>query len=199
LRMYRAAKEESGMPTEFPLLESYTDERIAELSRLNPHMRLARGLAGELLASPGLDDARARHAAMLCMQLAVWYGDYRAGELFDSSTGFRFGEGALLFADAAWVERDRWKWLSEGERRAFPPVCPSVAFEMVLPGDSLPLARERGRMFLEGGAKAVAFIDIERRSTEVHRPGGVTPYRSDREVRVIELGYFTMDMTKIFA
>lgn len=187
------------MPTEFNLLESYTDEKIADLSRLNPHMRLERGEAGALLPSSAVGDEGVHRISALCMQLAVWYGEYRAGELFDSSTGFRFGEGGVLFTDAAWVERDRWKWLSEEERRSFPPVCPSVAFEVVLPGDSLDVARERARIFLEGGARAVAFIDIERRSIDIHRPRGVDAYGDQKEVRVVELGYFTMETAKIFA
>jgi Uma2 family endonuclease len=162
-------------------------------------MRLERGQAGELLASSSVDDEGARRISVLCMQLAVWYGEYRAGELFDSSTGFRFGERSLLFADAAWVERDRWKWLSDEERRSFPPVCPSVAFEIVLPGDSLELARKRAQMFLEGGARAVACIDIERRSVDIYRPLGVDAYGNQKEVRVVELGYFTMETPKIFA
>jgi len=181
------------------MLETYSDEEIVKLSRLNPHVRLERDDAGELLAVSCVDDEGARRISALCMQLAVWYGEYRAGELFDSSTGFRFGDGTLLFADAVWVERDRWKWLSDKERRLFPPVCPSVAFEIVLPGDSLELARERARMFLEGGARAVPCIDIERRLVDIYRPLGVDAYGNQKEVRVVELGYFTMDTPKIFA
>jgi Uma2 family endonuclease len=180
-------------------LEPYSDEKFAELSRLNPHMRFELDEAGELFATCSVNEDGARRIAVLCMQLAVWYGEYRAGELFDSSTGFRFGDGTLLFADAVWVERDRWKWLSDEERRTFPPVCPSVAFEMVLPGDSLELAGERAAMFLEGGAKAVACIDIERRAVNIYRPLGVDAYGNQKEVRVVELGYFTMETSKIFA
>jgi len=83
--------------------------------------------------------------------------------------------------------------------RAFPPVCPSVAFEFLTPGDSRELALERGRIFLAGGAKAFVFLDVERRSVDIHRPRGVDAYGAQREVRVIELGYFTMDTAKIFA
>jgi Uma2 family endonuclease len=131
------------------------------------------------------------------MQLAMWYGDYRTGELFDFSTGFHFKQGVVLFPDAAWVERNSWRWLSEEERCHFPPVCPTVVFEVLLPGDAVAITHERVRLFLEGGAKCVAFIDVVRRVITLHRQDGVSTHTS-RDVRVIELGYFTMDTTKLF-
>jgi Uma2 family endonuclease len=180
------------------MLDAGLPDDIAELTRLNPHVHLTRNLDGETIASPAAADAKGR-IAFLCMQLALWHGDYRTGELFDFSTGFRFKEGVVLFPDAAWVERKSWHWLSDAERCRFPPVCPTVAFEVLLPGEAPEIARERVGLFLEGGAKCVAFIDVSLRTISLHRSGGVDTYANPREVRVIELGYFTVDAMRVFA
>jgi hypothetical protein len=70
---------------------------------------------------------------------------------------------------------------------------------MLLPEDSRDLALERARRFLEGGAKAAVVMDVGRRSVDIHRPRGVDAYGNQKEVRVVELGYFTIETPKIFS
>lgn len=58
---------------------------------------------------------------------------------FDSSTGFRLGDGSVLSPDAALVNLDRWQTLDEVERRSFPPLCPDLVVELASPSDGTPL------------------------------------------------------------
>ena len=42
-------------------------------------------------------------------------------KLFDSSTGFRLGDGSVLSPDAALVNLDRWQALPRAPARSSPP------------------------------------------------------------------------------
>src|SRR5207302_9361770 len=63
-------------------------------------------------------------------QLEAWNRSRSSGLVFDSSTGFRMPDGAVLSPDASWVRRDRWERLAPADREGFAPLCPDAVFEM---------------------------------------------------------------------
>src|SRR5205807_10583146 len=106
-----------------------TDSELVEFSRRNPGYQFERSATGELIVTPTGSDAGRRNA-QLAYQLEAWNRSRSLGVAFDSSTGFRMPDGALLSPDASWVRRDRWEGLAAAEREGFAPVCPDVVFEI---------------------------------------------------------------------
>ena len=72
---------------------------------------------------------------------------------FDSSTGFRLPDGALLSPDASWVRRDRWQALTPQDRRGFAPLCPDVVFEVRSESDALQDLRKKMLSYIANGTQ----------------------------------------------
>jgi Uma2 family endonuclease len=183
------------MTVESPLNEGPGDDGMAELARRHPYVQFRRDPSGRLLASPVTEGEAGRRVALLCLHLAIWHGKYRTGEIFDGSTGFRLPDGSLCFPDAAWVARGSWNGLSRAERDGFVPLCPDVVFKLSSPDSP---QEEEVQTYLRNGAALTAFIDIERRVVELHRPRGIERSSNPREVNIVELSYFTVEAAKLF-
>ena len=103
-------------------------------------------------------------------------------KLFDSSTGFRLGDGSVLSPDAALVNLDRWQALDAVERQSFPPLCPDLVVELASPsvaaGFSEGVGTPRGLTALRrkltayqtNGARLGWLLIPEQRAVEIWGP-----------------------------
>jgi len=148
-----------------------TDSELLEFSRRNPGYQFERSATGELIVTPTGSDAGRRNA-QLAYQLEAWNRPRSSGVVFDSSTGFRMPDGALLSPDASWVRRDRWERLAPAEREGFAPLCPDVVFEIASGSNTRLELQAKMRAYIANGAQAAVLIDPQGRRVEVYRPGG---------------------------
>src|SRR5438132_12168248 len=108
------------------LTHRVTDEELLELSKRNPGYQFERTAKGELVVTPtGMESGRI--SGEVLVQLGIWNRQTRAGVVFDSSTGFRLPDSALLAPDASWVRLDRWNALASDQRKGFAPLGPDAA------------------------------------------------------------------------
>jgi len=147
-----------------------TDDELLEFSRRNPGMQFERSATGELIVTPTGSDAGRRNA-QLAYQLEAWNRSRSLGVVFDSSTGFRMPDGALLSPDASWVRRDRWEGLAAAEREGFAPLCPDVVFEIASTNNTRTELEAKMRAYITNGAQAAVLIDPQGRRVEIYRPG----------------------------
>lgn len=94
--------------------------------------------------------------------------------VFDSSTGFRLPNGAVLAPDAAWLRRERWETLTAPQQAQYPPLCPDFIIELRelrSPTDRLRTLQRKRQEYIDNGASLGWLIDIETRRVYVYRSG----------------------------
>ncbi len=176
-----------------------TDDELLELSERNPGYQFERTAKGELIVTPtGIEGGR--RSLELGRQLGNWAIRDGTGVAFDSSTGFRLPDGALLSPDASWVRRERWDALTPEQRRKFGPLCPDAVFEVRSESQSLAELRDKMRAYLANGTRLGVLIDPESRTVEVYRPGREPQIFTDPGTVTLgpELPGFVLDCGPIF-
>ena len=181
------------------LSHKITDDELLELAERNPGYQFERSANGKLVVTPtGMESGRA--SGEVLVQLGLWNRKARGGVVFNSSTGFRLPDGALLSPDASWVRRDRWDALTPEQRKRFGPLCPDVVFEIRSESNTLVDLREKTRAYLTNGAQIAVLIDPSERTVEVYRPGREPEIHRSPEAVALdpELAGFMLDLEPIF-
>jgi len=107
-----------------------------------------------------------------------WTDADGTGIAFDSSTCFKLPNGADRSPDAAWIKLSRWNALTEEQKEKFPPICPDFVIELLSPSDSLKVAQEKMREYIDNGVRLGLLINRKSRQVEIYRQG--------KEVEVLE-------------
>jgi Uma2 family endonuclease len=147
-----------------------TDDQLYEFAQINRDLRIERNAHGELIIMPPTGGETSERNAEITLQLRSWAKSNGEGATFDSSGGFRLGNGAVRSPDAAWVRRARLDLLTPDERKKFLPLCPDFVIELRSPTDSLQMIQEKMQEYLENGAQLGWLIDPEERRVYVYRP-----------------------------
>jgi Uma2 family endonuclease len=115
------------------LPEWIDDDALFEFCALNRDLRIERTANGELWITAPTGGETGRMNFGLLVQLGAWAERDDTGVGFDSSTGFILRNGAERSPDGAWVLKDRWHALAEGERARFPKLVPDFVLELRSP------------------------------------------------------------------
>jgi Uma2 family endonuclease len=182
-----------------PVLE-LDDDQLFELCQRNKDLRIERTAAGEIVIMAPAGGETASYNALLTMQLGIWTRGDGTGCAFDSSGGFVLPNGALRSPDAAWVERQRLRLLSEDQRSRFLPLCPTFVLELRSPSDPLPGLEMKLQEFIDNGARLGWLVDPRTKRVHVYRP--------DADVLILdqpltiagdpELPGFVLDLTELW-
>jgi Uma2 family endonuclease len=160
-----------------PVLE-LTDEQFFQLCQANRDLRFERTATGELIIMPPTGGETGNRNAGLTAQLWIWNEQNKLGIAFDSSTGFKLPNGADRSPDASWLRLERWNALTQEEQTKFIPLCPDFVVELLSPSDSLKVAQEKMREYIDNGVRLGWLINRKSRQVEI--------YRRDQEVEVLE-------------
>jgi len=146
-----------------------TDDDLVRASADNPGWQIERDRSGALVVSPTSSDDGARSAEVL-RQLANWaHGG--GGRVFDSSTGFKMPDGAVLSPDAAWISPESLRALTEDRRGTFWGIAPDVAIEVRSQSDDWSRVKAKIRDYAGYGSRYALAIDPKSRETfEVGSP-----------------------------
>ncbi|WGV27654.1 Uma2 family endonuclease [Halotia branconii] len=155
-----------------------TDEQFFNLCQANRDLRFERTATGELIIMPPTGGETGNRNAGLTAQVWIWNEQNKLGIAFDSSTGFKLPNGADRSPDASWIKLERWDALTEQEKQKFPPICPDFVVELLSPSDSLKVAQEKMREYIDNGMRLGWLINRKSRQVEIYRQG--------REVEVLE-------------
>ncbi len=119
--------------------------------------------------------------ASLIVKLGIWNERHQLGYLFDSSTCFKLPNGGNRSPDLAWIRRDRWEALSQGDRETFPPIAPDFILELKSPSDNIKDLRDKMAEYQDAGVKLGWLIDRQAQRVDIYRQG-LEPERRDRPV-----------------
>lgn len=187
------------MAVTFAPIRPVTDDELLALSQRNPGYQFERTAKGELIVTPTGGRA-GRNEFELAAQLHAWAERDRRGIGFSPSTMFVLPDGSRFMPDASWVLRDRYRQLTEDERRGWLHLCPDVAFEIVSPTDRFLDLREKMRVYIANGACLAVLIDPENRVVERYRPHREPEvYQNPSAVDLgPELASFVLNLAPIF-
>ena len=161
---------------EFPLVLrlrpviDLTDDQLLTLSAINRDLRMERNAEGDLLLMPPTGGDTGDSNAEIGMQLRIWAKLDGTGTTFDSSTGFKLPNGAVLSPDAAWMPRSRLDQLTREERKKYIPACPDFVLELRSPSDTMADLHAKLREYMANGARLGWLLDPETRRVYVYRP-----------------------------
>nr|WP_034936285.1 Uma2 family endonuclease [Gloeocapsa sp. PCC 73106] len=155
-----------------------TDEQFYKLCRKNPDTKLERNAQGEIIIMPPTGGETGKLNAKLTSRFVVWNEQTQLGEVFDSSTCFKFPNGANRSPDVSWIKQERWNTLTSEEKEKFPPIVPDFVIELMSPSDDLSQTQRKMEEYIEQGVKLGWLINPKNRQVEIYRPG--------RDVEIVE-------------
>ncbi|MBH8551009.1 Uma2 family endonuclease [Nostocaceae cyanobacterium CENA357] len=155
-----------------------TDEQFFNLCQANRDLRFERTATGELIIMPPTGGETGNKNARITQQLMNWTDADGTGIAFDSSTCFKLPNGAARSPDASWIKLERWDALTEEEKQKFPPICPDFVVELLSPSDSLKVAQDKMREYIDNDVRLGWLINRKSRQVEIYRQG--------QEVEVLE-------------
>lgn len=136
----------------------------------NDLYRIERTNQGELRVMSPTGSGTGSRNAEITRQLGNWTREDGRGVAFDSNTGFTLPDGSMLSPDASWMNRGRWKALSDRDRARFSPACPEFVIELRSESDGIKALEAKMELWLENGAELGWLIDPADRSVTIYRP-----------------------------
>lgn len=148
-----------------------TDEQFFNLCQVNRDLKFERTARGELIIMPPTGGETGNRNGRLNQQLFNWSDTDGTGIAFDSSTCFKLPKGGDRSPDASWIKLARWDALTGEQKEKFPPICPDFVIELLSPSDSLKVAQEKMREYLDNGVRLAFLINRKSRQVEIYRQG----------------------------
>jgi Uma2 family endonuclease len=184
------------LPTDLHL----SDEQLFDLCQLNQELRIERTQLGALLImSPASSDSGRRNAS-LTGQLWLWNRTIDLGQVFDSSAGFIFANGAMRAPDAAWIRRERWEALPLAQRQKFAPISPDFVVELKSPSDKFEDLQSKMQEYIENGVLLGWLIDPMERRVWIYQLGTEpVTLENPRSFSNALLPGFELELEEIFA
>ena len=151
-------------------------DQFEQLCLANPEAVLELAQDGHLIAmTPTGGDTGARNGELF-FQIKAWARAQGGWMAFDSSTGFRLPDDAVLSPDTSLVALNRWQALTPEQRRRIPPLCPDLVVELASlsgasPSDEGPRGftalRQKMAAYQRNGARLGWLLIPQERSVEV--------------------------------
>ncbi|MBT1703148.1 Uma2 family endonuclease [Fulvivirgaceae bacterium PWU20] len=147
-----------------------TDEEFFRFCSENPQLRIERNSSQQIIIMSPTTSLTGKYNTEILRQLSNWNIQQKAGEVFDSSTGFTLPDNSVYSPDASWVSKDKWHNLSEDEKNRFAPICPEFIIEVKSKTDHLPDLKAKMKAWLKNGALLGWLIDPVEEIVYVFKP-----------------------------
>jgi Uma2 family endonuclease len=156
---------------DFSNVISLSDEQFYQLCRNNPDLKFERSAHGDLIIMPPTGGDTGRCNLELGVDFGIWNRRSKLGVCFDSSTCFKFPNGADRSPDVSWILQERWDSLSERQKAKFSPIAPDFVLELMSPTDTLSETQAKMREYMENKVRLGWLIDRKNRTVEIYRSG----------------------------
>ncbi|WP_416309803.1 Uma2 family endonuclease [Spirulina sp. 06S082] len=180
-------------------LKFITDEELMQLSSKNPELRFERNADGTLITMAPTGQISSNRELKVGAYLFAFVESNNLGEVFSSSGGFRFPNGAVRSPDAAFIAKDRLPEGWDTGEDKFCSIVPDLVVEIRSKTDSLKMLKEKMEEYIENGVKLGWLIDRAHRQAFVYRgDGSITQYRENAILSGEEVvPGFTLDLKKL--
>lgn len=153
------------------LVKKISHRQLETLCRDNPEARLEINSEGNLIFMSPTGSETGDRNLELAFQIKLWNKQSKLGKVFDSSTGFKFSNGAVRSPDVSWVAIAQWNSLTKEQRRRFAPINPDFALELMSPTDDLDELQNKMKEYLNCGVKLGWLINPDAKQVEIYRQG----------------------------
>ena len=192
-------------PLRLPAELRLTPEQFEQVCAENREAVLELASDGRVITmTPTGSETGARNSRLL-MRLLMWADQYGGWKVFDSSTGFRLPDGAILSPDASLVRLERWQALTAEQRRTFAPLCPDLVVELASPSDEGPRGvialRRKMAAYRANGARLGWLLLPDERAVEIW-PASGEPQRLEQATHLeagSEFPGLCLDLEEIWA
>jgi len=177
-----------------------TDEQFYDLCRANHELRFERTAEGEILIMPPTGARTGQRNFKLTQRFANWVEQDGTGVGFDSSTAFKFPNGATRSPDASWIVRERYEALTPQEQEKFSPICPDFVIELRSSTDTLKVLQAKMAEYIANGVQLGWLLDPQEQTAYNYRPGAeVEMLTGAREISgAPELPGFILNLQEIW-
>ena len=148
------------------------DDAFYDFCQRNPELRFERNPDGTIIIMPLIGGKTGIRNSELSFELVLWNRTNRLGQVFDSSTGFRFPNGAMRSPDIAWISNHKWDTLTGQQQEKFPPIAPDFVVELMSATDKLKTSQEKMREYIENGVLLAWLINPKSEETYIYRSDG---------------------------
>jgi len=177
-----------------------TDEQFYDLCRANHELRFERTAEGEILIMPPTGARTGQRNFKLTTLFGIWVAQDGTGVGFDSSTAFKFPNGATRSPDASWIVRERYEALTPQEQEKFSPICPDFVIELRSSTDTLKVLQAKMAEYIANGVQLGWLLDPQEQTAYIYRPGAeVEMLTGAREISgAPELPGFILNLQEIW-
>ncbi|WP_449418650.1 Uma2 family endonuclease [Phormidium nigroviride] len=148
-----------------------TDDQFYQLCRDNPDVKFERNAKGEIIVMPPTGGETGKYNAGITADFVIWNRQTKLGEVFDSSTCFKFPNGADRSPDVSWIKQERWDALTPQQKEKFPPIAPDFVLELMSPTDNLKETQSKLQEYIDNGVRLGWLINRKTRRVEIYRQG----------------------------
>lgn len=156
------------------------DDAFYEFCQINEHLKLERNPDGSIIALPNTGGKTGNKNSAITYFLYRWTMQH-GGLSFDSSTAFKFPNGATRSPDAAWISEVRWSSLTGQQQEKFPPIAPDFIIELMSPTDQFAKAKEKMLEYIGNGVLLAWLIDMKGEEVFIYRADGTISKHTDFE------------------
>lgn len=160
----------------------FSDDELFDFCSVHEELQIEQDANGDIIVMPPTGGYTGRRNYQLGYRFGLWAEPDGSGVTFDSSTGFRLPNGAMRSPDLAWVRRERWEALSDGQRAKFIPLCPDFAIELRSQSDLLGDLQDKCAEYIANGASLVWLVDPFERRVHVYRGEAVSVLEAPDEI-----------------
>ena len=147
------------------------DDAFYDFCRQNEHLKFERNPDGTIIAMPNTGGRTGIRNSVIIFKLYGWSESF-GGLVFDSSTAFKFPNGATRSPDAAWISNERWQTLTDSQQEKFPPIAPDFIVELMSATDSLNSAKEKMQEYIVNGVVLGWLINTRQEEVLIYRADG---------------------------
>jgi len=156
---------------DFNAIIKLTDDQFYQLCRNNPDIKFERNAKGEIIVMPPTGGETGNHNSEINADFVIWNRQTKLGKVFDSSTCFKFPNGADRSPDVSWIQQARWDALTPQQKEKFPPIAPDFVLELMSPTDSLKETQSKLQEYMDNGVQLGWLINRKTQRVEIYRQG----------------------------
>ncbi|MBE9465007.1 Uma2 family endonuclease [Dyadobacter subterraneus] len=148
------------------------DDSFYDFCQRNPELRFERNPDGTIIIMPLTGGKTGIRNSELSFELVLWNRKHKLGQVFDSSTGFKFQNGATRSPDMAWISNNRWNTLSPQEQDKFPPISPDFVVALMSATDKLKTVQDKMHEYINNGVLLGWLINPKTQEVFIYREDG---------------------------
>ena len=160
------------IPLTLPRSGTFSDQELVEFCAENPDTSIERDEHGRISIdmSPSYILTSSNNSE-LTTEIGLWNRKTKAGKVIDSNGGFFLRDRSMRAPDVAWIWRERWDALSEGEKKSIPYLVPDFVIELLSETDRLKKTQKKMEKWIKNGVRLAWLVNTRRQQTEICRPG----------------------------